>query len=275
MATSPQHLANDSAYSLSETQISQFQKDGYIKLKSVLSPEAIEFYSKAITEAVTALNKESRPMKERDTYAKAFLQIMNIWTHNEVVKEFVFSQRLARIAAELMQITGVRMYHDQALYKEPDGGYTPWHADQYYWPLDTEKTVTAWIPLQAVPMEMGPLEFSVGSHAIQSGRDIEISDDSEKQIEAALKRSDLPIDSSPFDLGEVSFHMGYTFHRAGPNVTTNVRKVMTIIYMDEHMRLIEPKRQEHINDRNNWLPGSRVGEVIKTKLNPVLYSTEQ
>ena len=273
MATSPKYLDIDKIYPVTETQIAQFQNDGYIKLKSVLPPEAIAYYGNAITEAVTCLNKESRPMKERGTYAKAFLQIANIWTQNEVVKEFVFSKRLARIATELLQTTGVRMYHDQALYKEPDGGYTPWHVDQYYWPLDTKKTVTAWIPLQAIPMEMGPLEFSIGSQAIKNARDLRISDESEKKIEAVLKRSDLPVDSSPFDLGEVSFHLGYTFHRAGPNVTKNVRKVMTIIYMDEDMRLIEPKRQEHINDRTNWLPGSKVGEVIKTKLNPVLYST--
>ena len=60
---------------------------------------------------------------------------------------------------------GVRMYHDQALYKEAGGGITPWHADQYYWPLETDKTITAWIPLQATPLEMGPLEFSAGSQA--------------------------------------------------------------------------------------------------------------
>lgn len=40
------------------------------------------------------------------------------------------------------------MYADQALYKEPHGGYTPWHCDAAYWPLASDKAVTAWIPLQ-------------------------------------------------------------------------------------------------------------------------------
>lgn len=46
------------------------------------------------------------------------------------------------------QVEGVRIYHDQALNKEPGGGYTPWHCDGYYWPVQSDKIVTAWVPLQ-------------------------------------------------------------------------------------------------------------------------------
>ena len=46
---------------------------------------------------------------------------------------------------------GVRLYHDQALNKDPGGGYTPWHCDGYYWPVQSDKIVTAWVPLQVPP----------------------------------------------------------------------------------------------------------------------------
>lgn len=95
-------------------------------------------------------------MEERDTYSRAFLQVMNLWRADDTVRALVFSKRLAAIACQLMEVDGVRIYHDQALYKEPSGGFTPWHADQYYWPLATDKTITAWIPLQATPLSMGP-----------------------------------------------------------------------------------------------------------------------
>jgi ectoine hydroxylase-related dioxygenase (phytanoyl-CoA dioxygenase family) len=62
------------------------------------------------------------------------------------------------------------MWHDQALYKEPGGGFTPWHADQQYWPMASALCVTAWLPLQAVPMELGPLSFAPGSHLKKIGR---------------------------------------------------------------------------------------------------------
>jgi ectoine hydroxylase-related dioxygenase (phytanoyl-CoA dioxygenase family) len=264
----------DSEYKISPEQIARFQKDGYIKLKHVLSPEVLEHYGKEITRLVLEQSKDYKPLEERTTYGKAFLQISNIWETSETVKEFVLGKRLARIAADLLQTQGVRMYHDQALYKEAGGGYTPWHVDQYYWPLATEKTVTAWIPLHEVPMENGPLMFSVGSQRIKIGRDLEISDNSEKKIDEQLKLSNLPVDETPFDLGEVSFHLGFTFHRAGPNKLPKAREVMTIIYMDRDMRLIEPKNKNQQNDWDRWCPGAKIGEIINSPLNPVIYSRD-
>lgn len=270
--TSPDIL--DQPFNLTDDQINQFRRDGYIKLKNVLAPETLAHYEREITAQVKELNRETRPVEQRDTYARAFLQIMNIWTKSELVKEFVFGSRLARIATELLGTRGVRLYHDQALYKEPSGGHTPWHVDQVYWPLSNENTVTAWIPLVAVPLEMGPLAFAVGSQRIRFGRDLIISDESERMISDHLKLSNFPMDETPFDLGEVSFHYGFTFHRASPNKGTHAREVMTIIYMDSEMRLVEPVTQAQRNDHAAWCPGARVGEIINSPLNPVLYERE-
>jgi ectoine hydroxylase-related dioxygenase (phytanoyl-CoA dioxygenase family) len=217
------------------------------------------------------MNTQTIPLEERSTYGKAFLQLFNLWMNDEVIKELIFSQRLAKVATDLMQTSGVRMYHDQALFKEGGGGITPWHADQYYWPLETDKTITAWIPLQATPLELGPLEFSAGSHQIYEGRELEISDESEQLIQKKLRVTDFKHVIEPFELGEVSFHSGWVFHRAGANSTNKTRKVMTIIYMDKDMQLKEPENQNQVNDWNTWCPGATVGQIINTPLNPVLF----
>ncbi len=196
---------------------------------------------------------------------------MNLWTEDEAVKEFVFSPRIASIATQLLQTDGVRLYHDQALYKEAGGGITPWHADQYYWPLDSDKTVTAWVPLQATPKEMGPLEFSAGSHRVEEGRDLAIGDQSERILQEKLRVTDFPHVIEAFDAGEVSFHSGWVFHRAGANSTEAVRKVMTIIYVDKDMRVTPPINKHQQNDLDTWMPGSQIGEVVDSPLNPVLY----
>jgi ectoine hydroxylase-related dioxygenase (phytanoyl-CoA dioxygenase family) len=171
-----------------------------------------------------------------------------------------------------MRVDGVRLYHDQALFKEGGGGITPWHADQYYWPLESDKTVTAWIPLQETPLEMGPLEFSAGSHAIVEGRELEIGDESEAIIQKTLRVTDFEHVIEAFDMGEVSFHSGWIFHRAGANITNDMRKVMTIIYMDKDMILKNPVNKNQENDWHTWCPGAKVGEVIDTHLNPLIYS---
>ena len=258
-------------FTVTQEQIDFFQLNGYIKIKNVLSAELIHYMNEVITEEVDKLNIETISIEERDTYGKAFLQIMNIWTKSDRVKEIVFNKRLAQIAAELMKVNGVRMYHDQALFKEPGGGFTPWHADQYYWPVSTDKTVTAWIPLQKTDLELGPLEFSAQSQTLEEGRTLKISNDSESVIQHKLTLNDFTKVVEPFDIGEISFHMGWVFHRAGPNITNHMRKVMTIIYMDKDMTLLQPKNDNQIADWEAWCPGAKVGEVIDTVLNPILY----
>jgi len=261
----------DEPFQISREHINFFQKNGFIKIKNVLPPEVIQYMNETISAEVKRLNTQHLPMEQRDTYGKAFLQIMNLWTQSKAVKEIVFSKRLAKMASDLMGVNGVRMYHDQALFKEPGGGHTPWHADQYYWPLSSDKAATVWIPLQKTGLELGPLEFSAGSQQLTEGRNLKISDESEKEIQKKLTLRDFEQVVEPFDAGEISFHMGWVFHRAGPNQTDAMRNVMTIIYMDKDMRLKEPVNENQLADWNTWCPGVKVGDVIDSPLNPVLY----
>ena len=265
------HPLLDQPYPLPSQAIEFYQKNRFIKLKDVLDGETLDFYEERISKKVAELNRQSDPLDRRDTYGKAFLQIFNLWREDTEIKELVFSKRLAGIASALMQVEGVRIYHDQALYKEARGGITPWHADQYYWPLISDKTITVWIPLQEVKLEMGPLEFSAGSHQITEGRELSISDESEEKIRQKLRVTDFPHIVEPFDLGEVSFHSGWVFHRAGANQTDKTRKVMTVIYMDKDMILKEPENDNQRNDWETWCPGAIIGEEIDTPLNPVLF----
>lgn len=256
---------------LTNEQVNYFRENGFIKIKSVLSKTTLDTMDSIITKEVNRLNTQNLELKDRDTYGKAFLQIMNIWRNSDLVKKIVFSKRLAKIAADLLEVEGVRIYHDQALYKEPGGGQTPWHADQYYWPLSNEKTVTAWIPLQETPLELGPLEFSAKSFQIINGRDKEIGDESQAYLDNILRNTGYGHVVEAFDLGEISFHTGWLYHRAGPNTTNKMRKVMTVIYMDKNMKLIAPANKNQQADWDAWCPGATIGEVIDTELNPIIF----
>ncbi|TKA03151.1 phytanoyl-CoA dioxygenase family protein [Actinacidiphila oryziradicis] len=255
---------------LAPTATADFNRDGFIHLSGVLSPETIAEYEPTITSEVIRLNTQHLPLEERDTYGKAFLQVTNLWRENEKVKELVFSRRLAGIAAKLLGVHAVRLYHDQALYKEPSGGITPWHADQYYWPLSSDRCLTIWLPLQETPLEMGPLAFARGSHNFSYGRDLPISDESEARLKQAVAEQNFEDVVEPFALGDASFHRGWTFHHAGPNRGTVPRRVMTVIYMDADIRVAEPTNDNQAADRG-WMPGTAVGQVPDTPLNPVLY----
>ncbi|GAA2107302.1 phytanoyl-CoA dioxygenase family protein [Microlunatus panaciterrae] len=260
-----------SAYALSPQDRSSFDRNGFVKLRQVLDPDQLDLFAPVITDSVIDLNTQHLPLAERDTYGKAFLQVSNLWQHNDRVADFVRSPDLARLAAELLGVASVRLYHDQALYKEPGGGITPWHADQYYWPLSSDRCVTVWVPLQDTPADMGPLAFAAGSHRFEVGRDLPISDESEAELQRLLAEQDFPLDDAPYQLGDVSYHLGWTFHRAGPNSSSRPRRVMTVIYMDAEMRITEPVNEHQQTDIRTWMPGAAPGDPAATELNPVLY----
>ncbi|MFC9610778.1 phytanoyl-CoA dioxygenase family protein [Streptomyces sp. NPDC056938] len=273
-ATSPMPELDRPYDGLPSNAVADFDRDGFAHLRNVLTPETIAAYEPTITAEVIRLNTQDLPLAERDTYGKAFLQVTNLWEHNEKVKELVFSRRLARIAAQLLGVHAVRLYHDQALYKEPSGGITPWHADQYYWPLSSDRCLTVWLPLQETPMEMGPLAFARGSHHFAYGRDLPISDESEARLKQTVSEQNFEDVVEPFALGDASFHRGWTFHHAGPNRAAVPRRVMTVIYMDADIRIAEPTNDHQAADRG-WMPGTAIGQVPDSPLNPVLYDARR
>ena len=44
------------------------------------------------------------------------------------------------------------------------------------------------------------------------------------------------------------YHTGWTFHRAGSNISTQSRKVMTVIYIEDGIRLIAPNSKARHTD---------------------------
>jgi ectoine hydroxylase-related dioxygenase (phytanoyl-CoA dioxygenase family) len=269
----PQSIADEltKSYILTVKQIQFYKENGYIKLKNVFSENLIKYYNQEISDFISEKYQLQVSVEESNTYGKAFSQYFNLWRDDTIIEQLVLSIRLGKIASELMQTAGVRLYHDQALFKESGGGITPWHADQYYWPLETDKTITAWIPLTQVTLEMGPLEFSAGSQKIVEGRELAISEESEIKISEKLRITDFHHEKSEYDIGEISFHSGWTFHRAGANVSQKTRKVMTVIYMDSEMKLKAPANEDQVTDWKTWCPGTEIGKKIETYLNPEIF----
>lgn len=263
----------EAPFLVTDDQRRRFREQGHLKVPGVFSAATLGWIDGTISRLVETNNPLAGvPMESRDTYGKAFIQVFNLWLKSDEARAVSRSRRLAGIATALLGTAGVRMWHDQALFKEPGGGFTPWHADQQYWPMASALCATAWIPLHAVPLERGPLSFAPGSHLKRIGRDLVISDESERLIREAIASEGITEVIEPYAAGEVSFHLGWTLHRAGPNTTTEVRRVHTVIYMDEAMRLAQPKNASQEADHRAWTPSTRVGEVMADALNPVLHS---
>ena len=262
----------DTPFAVSQDSIDFFRENGFVKLKKVLSSDAIQYMEKTISEEVVRLNTQHLPMEERDTYGKAFLQIMNLWEVDELVKKFTLAKRFAKIAADLLGVENVRLYHDQALYKEPGGGFTPWHQDQFYWPLSTTNTVTMWMPLIDITEDLGMLTFASGSHKEGSVENIGISDESETLLEQFIKNKNYPVSrQQSMHAGDASWHYGWTLHSAPGNISTDTtREVMTIIYFADGATVTAPINDNQEADRQRWLRGVNPGSAAESDLNPLL-----
>jgi ectoine hydroxylase-related dioxygenase (phytanoyl-CoA dioxygenase family) len=261
----------NSNYPISKNQKSDFKQNGHILLRGILNEMEIASYAPAIIEAAARYNTEKRKMEDRDTYGKAFLQIMNLWEVDENVRRYTLAKRFAQIAADLMGVERVRIYHDQALFKEAGGGHTPWHQDQYYWPIDTDNTVTMWMPLVDISVDMGMLTFASGSHELGFMGNLAISDESETALGNLVKEKGYPITrAETMKAGDATFHSGWTLHAAPGNHSQTMREVMTVIYIADGAKITEPKNANQEADRQRWFLGLEVGSFAASAINPLV-----
>lgn len=260
----------DDPYDLAPDAVASYRNTGHALLRGVASPDEVAAFRPVVSSAVARFSQENRPLAERDTYGRAFLQVMNLWEQDADVRRFVLAARFAGVAAGLLGVEGVRVYHDQALVKEPGGGHTPWHQDAIYWPIDGTRCVTMWMPLVDVTPEMGVMTFVDGSNAGELG-DEAISDDSEAHFDALVNRTGATL-SVPVAMsaGDATFHGGWTLHKAGANTSTVTREVMTVIYFASELTVQTPTNEPQRRDLARWLPGLVPGDLAASELNPVV-----
>jgi ectoine hydroxylase-related dioxygenase (phytanoyl-CoA dioxygenase family) len=263
----------DTTFDVAAGEGERFGRDGHAVIRSLARRDEVAAYRPVIEDAAMRHVRETRPLEERDTYGKAFLQIPNLWRRDEGVRRFTLARRFGQVAADLLGVDGVRLYHDQALFKEPAGGRTPWHQDQFYWPLDTDRTITMWMPLVDVPPEVGSMTFVSGSQREGYLGDFGISDESDDTFAAMIEEHGLRVEThGALAAGDATFHAGWTLHCAPANPTANMRPVMTVIYVADGARVAEPRSPFQEFDLKMWLPGLAPGDLVDTEKNPLVWS---
>jgi len=260
-----------SPHPVGDESVEAYRHDGHVLVRGIATAHEVAPYRTRITEATLRRSADVAPLAERSTYGKAFLQVMNLWRDDPDVARFVMARRFAGVAAQLMGVDAVRIYHDQALFKEPGGGRTPWHQDATYWPLDGSRCITMWMPLVDITPEMGVMAFASGSAAAGALNGIEISDDSDADFERQLADGRYPISVPvPMSAGDATFHSGWTVHHARPNSSSVLREVMTIIWFADGLLVTPPTGPAQQRDLANWLPGLAPGDVAASELNPLI-----
>lgn len=228
------------SYDLTQEQIDQYRRDGFIQLDNVITGSALNALRTAVEAAVAEESKDAKPSTEetaRTTYEKIFNQKVDLWRRHPDVARFALSKSLGSIARRLEGVP-MRMWHDQALFKEPNSGNnkTPWHQDAVYWPhVDRWRQTTIWIALKDATTENGCMAFVPGSQSLGPQPPINLGAPTDLFESAPHVRKAKP-EIRPLKAGSVTFHNGLCFHYAGPNKSSDTREAFAIIYMPEDTR---------------------------------------
>ena len=259
-------------YPLKNDQIIFFKKNGFIKLKEVFTPGTV---LKLRAELINLLKKAYNVDPDKGANDR-FLSLEMIWLENKLLRSYVLSPKLGQISANLLGVPRIRLYHDNVLAKQSGCGRTPWHYDDHHFPLDTNDVVTAWIPAQPTPVEMGPLSFAYPLDVHKLVNDVKFEKNGtgyDKEIAEVFSKNDVAINETPFDLGEVSFHHNLNFHTASRNKTNRSRIALANTYYRDGAKVINSPTMVS-GDWQKFMPGVKPGDIAATPLNPICWPVD-
>ena len=267
------HVELSKPYNLSQNQIDFFRREGFIKIKDVLSPASLL----QLRVELVRLLSESVSQELDGGVRNRFLSLDMVWLENDLVRDFVLSSRIGKLAADLLGVPSVRLYHDNVMSKEPGCGRTPWHFDDHHFPIASDDVVTVWIPVQEIPREMGPLGFAKSMDAYRLVESIPfntVDTSYDQRVAEEFCKHGIVTDDGPFDLGEISFHHNLSFHTAGGNATSRSRVVLSNTFFADGARLVEQPTMIS-GDWQKFAPGTKPGEPLATSVNPICWPPQQ
>lgn len=223
---------------LSAEQIAFYRENGFVVLDEFLSPQELETWRAAVDAAVAARGKRKistrDDMVEKDEYYdRVFVQRINLWQDNPAMRELILDERIGQMAAALEGIDGIRVWHDQALIKQPWGNPTAWHLDAPYWSFSSVHSISIWIALDDATLQNGCLYFLPGSHKKQSFDNVGIGQNIGDLFRVYPEFGEIEPVPAPMKAGSCSFHNGLVAHGAGANMTPRSRRAMTCAFMPD------------------------------------------
>lgn len=250
-----------------DDRVAAFRRDGFVVVRDLLSDAEIIAFGKAVDAAVAARTRhDRRRLEEKSRYEQSFQQCLNLWEDHLDVRPLTFHPGVGAAAAALLGVDAVRVWHDQALYKEAGGRGTDAHQDQGYWPIAETDTITAWIPFDGSTLESGAMGYVPGSHLFGVRKFINIFfGEPEDLLNAPEARGVAPV-FVEVPRGAVAFHHGLTFHLAKPNATGCPRRVHTIIYFRDGCT-----RGSDFFHPSVDRPGIAVGAPIMSDVTPIAW----
>ena len=150
---------------LSPAQIEAYQRDGFVVLKGVLSPQTLASIEKGVETNLASPSIWSNDYTPEGSTGRFFDDYVN-WQRIPEFAHTGLNGALPEIAGQLMGTHEPRFFHEHVLVKEPGTGTpTPWHHDDPYYGVEGMDNVSLWVPLDPIPSTIA-LRCIKGSHRV-------------------------------------------------------------------------------------------------------------
>jgi len=226
-------------------QIERYRQEGFLVIEDFLTSSELAEWRSAVEEAIEERDGIKIPgtnirtgyddgiNKDTEYYANVFDQLINLWQTNSRVRKLMVSPELGRVASLLSGAHGIRIWHDQALFKRPWANPTALHLDVPYWSFSVPDAISIWVALDDATRDNGCLYFLPGTHKKTDYRDIGITKNMKAIFTVYPELASVEAVAVPMRAGSASFHNGLCIHGAGPNMTPRPRRAMTCAYMPD------------------------------------------
>lgn len=227
---------------ITQEQIDHYQNNGFVVVEDFLDPTELEAWRQAVGRAVQERKDRKLAAEGADAddarwkagdsfYDYVFVQRINLWKDNPDVRALMLNPAIGRMAAELAQTDGMRVWHDQALIKQPWANATAWHLDNPYWSFYSRDAISIWIALDDATLSNGCLYFLAGSHQHTTYDNVGIGQNMSDIFRVYPQLADAQSVAAPMKAGSCSFHNALLVHGAGANMTGGWRRAMTCGFM--------------------------------------------
>lgn len=266
-------------WKLDQDQVQSYRSNGFLVIEDFLDADELADWSHNTDEAVAqrlgmSFEKDkgvwlSNQEDPDSFYAQVFVQCLKLLETHEGMRRLLLDERLGALAGELAGVDGIRIWHDQALFKPPFGNPTGWHLDNPYWSFSSRDAISLWIALDDATLANGCLYYMPGTHRMARFENASIGENIGSLFKVYPDWRAIDPVATPCRAGSAVLHNGLVAHGAGANMTNKPRRATTCAYMPDGSTF---------NGTRNVLPSEyfeslKVGDVLNNdRVNPLIWS---
>lgn len=233
------------SYKITEDEVERFQRDGYLHLAGVLTPDEVDeieaVYERFLRREIPVAGRDFCDMSadyERPIEEYSIVNVMLPRRYYPQWRGNVYERRAASIARALCG-PGLDIDYDQLLAKPPHkaDAVFHWHQDMAYWPVTTDpRTATFWLALDDSTEQNGCMRFVPGSHLEPRLRAHHpLHEDREKShtLLTEVDEEHETIRLAEIQRGDVTVHNERVLHGSGGNVSAGWRRAYVVAFRSQ------------------------------------------